>query len=271
MIKSILKMYGRGAKGFFENRSQPRIDSGINKKVIGQSVENRNIEACLIGEGPEKIIYFSAIHGNEVGSAKLMILWANYLNKNLSLIPHNHQMVIIPVLNPDGYQNALGTPDYFKGGKIGRFNANKVDLNRNFPEKWQKNAFWYYGGKETPVNAGKSPVSEPETRALTDFINNNKVKIIWAFHSRDFTIVSGDDDYSVNIAQKYKDMLNKKSKHNYRYIPNDEWHREKYTGHIKLWLDTLNISFVEVEMSSRWSSGWLQHQSALTKTLKSNS
>ena len=55
-------------------------------------------------------------------------------------------MTIIPVLNPDGLYKVAGTAERFTKADIsksqatqiaGRFNANKVDINRNFECKWK--------------------------------------------------------------------------------------------------------------------------------------
>ena len=258
----------RGIKGFFENTNQPKINPTIKKQVIGKSVKKRDIEAYTLGQGQEKIVYFGAIHGNEIGSSKLMIRWANYLKQNLDLVLDKYQIVVIPVLNPDGQNQALKNPEYLKGGKTGRFNSQEVDLNRNFPEKWQKDSYWYFDTGPIPVNAGDFPASEPEVKSFINYIKSNQIKIVWAFHSRDFNIVSGIDPLSIQIAQEYTNMLNKNTKHSYRYIPDNRWQKDRYTGHLKLWLDKLGIPFIEVEMSSRWSSCWQEHQSALIKTLK---
>jgi hypothetical protein len=48
----------------------------------------------------------------------------------------------------------------------GRLNANDVDLNRNWDCRWSQNATW----RDQIVSGGPSPASEPETKALIDFI-----------------------------------------------------------------------------------------------------
>ena len=68
------------------------------------------------------------------------------------VLPANLDLWMIPTLNPDG--DVRNT----------RRNARGVDLNRNFPESWVRQ------GAGTAHFSGPSPASEPETRALRDFI-----------------------------------------------------------------------------------------------------
>ena len=68
---------------------------------------------------PKKILVFSLIHGDETGAGSVGRYWM----ERLELISPRNTWRVIPVLNPDGVK--LKT----------RTNANKVDLNRNFPTK----------------------------------------------------------------------------------------------------------------------------------------
>lgn len=78
--------------------------------------------------------------------------WVKYLSKN---IPEDITAYIIPCLNRDGYEQAQKYPDYLVGGKIGKTNANHVDLNRNFPTSgWKTKSKIFIAGKYESVSAG---------------------------------------------------------------------------------------------------------------------
>jgi protein MpaA len=69
---------------------------------------------------------------------------------------------IVPVLNPDGWR--AGT----------RGNAHGVDLNRNFPWRWQSLAGTFFSGQR--------PLSEPESRIAYRLIRRVRPRISVWFH-----------------------------------------------------------------------------------------
>lgn len=128
--------------------------------VLGHSRQGRPIELISFGDGPEVVLVFGAIHGNEPESARL----TTALLAELRRTPEScagRTVAVIPVANPDGL--AAGT----------RYNAAGVDLNRNFPARnWRR-------GKRY----GTQPASEPETQALLAAIARLQPVRIVAVHS----------------------------------------------------------------------------------------
>lgn len=107
--------------------------------TIGYSVENRLILSLKIydnaTENAPKFFYSSTIHGDELTGAVALLRLADYLLKNyqtnneIQELISNMQIYICPIANPDGV---------YAGGNNNvsnatRYNANYVDLNRNFP------------------------------------------------------------------------------------------------------------------------------------------
>ena len=107
--------------------------------TIGYSVENRLILSLKIydnaTENAPKFFYSSTIHGDELTGAVVLLRLADYLLKNhqtnnqIQNLISNMQIYICPIANPDGV---------YAGGNNNvsnatRYNANYVDLNRNFP------------------------------------------------------------------------------------------------------------------------------------------
>ena len=130
----------------------------MERTTIGTSVQGRPIEAVRLGNGPRWFVVLAAIHGghecNTNGLAEGMI---NRLAAVQTLLPANTTLFVLPLVNPDGC--ALNT----------RYNANGVDLNRNWEaSSWTADA-------EGPAgviagSGGTAPFSEPETAALQSWL-----------------------------------------------------------------------------------------------------
>lgn len=109
----------------------------------------------------KKILVFSLIHGDETPAGTVGRYWMERLE---GIDPRNSWRVV-PVLNPDGVKYKTRT------------NANKIDINRNFPTKdWDSGALdaWRKSTKSNPRRfPGSEGGSEPETKCamwhLDDF------------------------------------------------------------------------------------------------------
>jgi len=155
--------------------------------VIGSSVDGRDIVAYHFGTGEEELLFVAGMHGGyEWNTTLLAYDLIDYFNNNPTMIPENVSITIIPTLNPDGLYEVVGTSERFTVNDVpsdanatipGRFNANKVDLNRNFDCDWQPTGTW----QSNPVSGGSAVFSEPESKAIRDYINGNKptAAIVW--------------------------------------------------------------------------------------------
>jgi len=122
---------------------------------IGNSVEGRPILATRYGLGPNSIILAGAIHGFEKNTARLVEELQIGLDGQ---VPDGWRIYLIPILNPDGYAN--GT----------RWNANFVDLNRNWDTpNWSRDTC-YDQAQLIPGGGGTQPFSEPETIAFSTWL-----------------------------------------------------------------------------------------------------
>ena len=86
--------------------------------VLGHSVRQQPIYHIKVGHGPIKVLMWSQMHGNESTTTKALFDMCNHFINDHTLID-GLTLSIIPMLNPDG------------SNKYTRFNANKVDLNRD--------------------------------------------------------------------------------------------------------------------------------------------
>ena len=133
---------------------------------IGTSVEGMELWVIEITDNPgqhepgePEFKYIGNMHGNEVTGRETLLLLARYLCENYGKVPSVTSLVdttrihIMPTMNPDGYKLA-------HEGDIssvrGRANANGVDLNRDFPDRF---------GKGMPLQA-------PETQAVIKWLKS---------------------------------------------------------------------------------------------------
>lgn len=119
----------------------------------------------------KKVLVFSLIHGDETPAGSVGRFWLERMQK---FSPRNSWR-IIPVLNPDGVK--LKT----------RTNANKVDLNRNFPTKdWDELALHYWKTKTSANNRrfpGEKSASEPELKCALAHIEDYQPDFVVSIHT----------------------------------------------------------------------------------------
>jgi len=101
----------------------------------GRSVQNRELWVLKISDHPAseedepEFHYISTIHGNEPVGTEMLVYLSRHLidqygvDAAITGLVDETEIYILPMLNPDG--NALGS----------RYNANGVDLNRDFPDR----------------------------------------------------------------------------------------------------------------------------------------
>jgi protein MpaA len=152
----------------------------IESRVFGTSVQGRPLEAFRMGDPKGvTVAVIGVIHGNE--EAGLLI--TDELVK--MQIPKGVNLWVIPSINPDG--TALDR----------RGNANRVDLNRNFPHGWARigqPGYWQY--------AGPSRASEPETKAIIAFFREIKPALGLWYH-QDLNIISPGVGFEGEIRARY--------------------------------------------------------------------
>ena len=135
---------------------------------LGLSVQGRTLWALKITDNPDiqedepEIRICGLHHGNEIMSAELPLLLAQYLTQNYGTNPtitnlvDNREIWIIPMVNPDGRE------------ANSRYNTNGVDLNRDYGYMW---------GWRSP-----GPFSQPETRVMRDNAVANNFVLSLSFH-----------------------------------------------------------------------------------------
>jgi hypothetical protein len=265
-IKTKLALIKSAVFGIWHNFSEPEEEiSDLVKKIkIGSSRQGREIFAYQLGTGQTKIALVSAIHGNEVGTTKLarkIINWLSTTEKDFK----NFSFYIIPCLNPDGFQLARSCPQYWRGGRAGRFNAQQVDLNRNFKTtSWQGSSIWSSGqnySQKDEVFCGSSAGSEPEVAGLSDLMVKENIKLLFSFHNVGRDVMPSSDDLAIKLAKIYCQQTD------FTFVSREDWQKLAQTGTARQWCEENSVSYVEVECPYRWGSDWPRQKKAISACL----
>ncbi len=197
-----------------------QYDTILKYVTIGKSHDNRDIILLKLGVGQKHIICCGGVHARETINSIVLLriaeyyaeLYVNYKQQKKDLIlrlygtdqhlkEEYEQMLygaciyellqtftilIVPLLNPDGYMIALKGFEAIRNDALRRqceelqqssadwkANARGVDINRNFPCQLWHQKF-----------EGDHPASENETKALMQVFHDHKAKGFLDFHSR---------------------------------------------------------------------------------------
>ncbi len=238
-----------------------------NVKIIGTSIEGRPIETYSYGNGTSTLLFVGGIHGGyEWNSTLLAYEFIDNLESKSVKVPDNLRVVVIPTLNPDGLYSVIKKVGRFTTEEIptnnahetgqGRFNANEVDLNRNFDCKWKPESTW----RGKIVKAGSSVFSEPEAIALRDFVLETNPKAVVFWHSQANTVYASECENGVleetlTIMDAYAKSAGYRSVSTFDAYP--------VTGDAEGWLASINIPAITVELKTRTSSEWEQNRKGI--------
>ncbi len=205
---------------------------------IGETEWGLPIKAYRFGSGPMPVLLVGGIHGGyEQNTVQLMDELGAYFHEHPEAIAPNISLYIVPVANPDG----LVTGPTFAG----RFNANGVDLNRNWGCAWLPEA---YAGQRR-VDPGSAPFSEPETQALRDFILTlQPVMVVW-YHSAADGIFPGECDGDDHGSADMAEVLSRAT----GYPTGEAFHVQRYevTGTASDWVVGQGIPAAALELTTR--------------------
>lgn len=188
----------------------------IKRAVIGESVMGKPLPELVIGKGNKKIHMNGSFHANEwLTSSLLMTFIGDYVRELtstqvLSGVPlpslyESTTLSLVPMVNPDGVNlviNGLPKEEPYRtmvdginkgSDQFNRWKANirGVDLNNQYPAKWEIEAE-RKPKKPSPRNyPGKEPLTEPEAIAIADLSRRKKFDRALAFHSQGEVIYWG--------------------------------------------------------------------------------
>ena len=218
------------------------LASDQEPEIIGSSVKGLPLEVYTFGSGEHERMIVAGIHGgdewNTVTLANQLIV---YINQYPDVISDDVTLYILRNINPDGEARTHN--------KHGRLNSNGVDLNRNFPANWQ--ADWDRAGcwNYLPTSSGSEAGSEPETRALMDFIGSHSIEALISYHSAALGIFPGGepwDEDSVRFAEAIAGVSS------YPFPPIDTGC--VYTGTLADYAVSRGITAVDLELTNHFDT-----------------
>ncbi len=164
----------------------PMVTEAYGRSVLGKEITLHRTEDFHAGT-----LIIAGIHGDERATVALA---EAFVERHLYTGHAGDNVAVIPIANPDSYQHNS------------RYNANGVDINRNFETEWSP---------ESEEPSGPSPYSEPETRALRDLILRTRparvVTLHWALGELD-----ADGIQSTPLAEAMWNALTPEEKAPYR-------------------------------------------------------
>ncbi|KXK00404.1 MAG: Gamma-D-glutamyl-L-diamino acid endopeptidase 1 [Parcubacteria bacterium OLB19] len=242
-----------------------------SESVIGKSIQGNEIKAFHFGNGTKELLFIGGIHGGYSWNTALVGFEAiDWFKKNNSIIPKDVKVTVIPILNPDGLKKVTGTTEKFTASQVnqsstvqteGRFNANGVDLNRNFACEWQATGMW----QDKEVSGGKEAFSEPEAQAIKNYVTKNKPLAIVTWYSAEGSVYTSDCQKGIlPETQTLTDLYAKAS----GYKSEKNFDHYALTGDMVNWFASQNIPAISVLLTTHDQTEWNKNQAGIEAILK---
>ena len=170
-----------------------RYPNYIKLESIGKTWEERDINLITISKDVKTahtrpaLFFTGTIHAREWVGHELAIDFTKYVLENYESDPTLQSYLeyatiyMVPCANPDGYEYSRNHFSFWrKNRRVNADGSHGVDLNRNFPIGYVKSTM-----TTSNVYGGPEPFSEPETRALRDFVEvHPNISIALDYHSQ---------------------------------------------------------------------------------------
>jgi murein tripeptide amidase MpaA len=243
----------------------------MTQTTLGTSVEGAPITAYHYGNGPTEILFVGGMHGGYSWNTALVAYeLMDYLEATPTIVPQNVTVTVIPVLNPDGLKKVTGTTERFTFSDVdttesvrvsGRFNANDVDLNRNFDCDWQANATW----QNRAVSGGTEAFSEPEARALKQYVETRQptASVVW------YSAVGGvfASNCRNGVLPETRTLTNLYADAS-GYQSYEEFDFYEITGDAVNWLAKNNIPAISVLLTTHTDTEWTRNKAGIDALLQ---
>ncbi|WP_226656938.1 M14 family metallopeptidase [Pseudalkalibacillus hwajinpoensis] len=188
----------------------------IKQGLIGETVMGKPIPELVVGTGTKKVHMNGSFHANEWLTTTLIMKFVDDYARELTssqqlsgvylpTLYESTSLSLVPMVNPDGVDlviNGLPQEEPYRSlaneinngsDQFSRWKANirGVDLNNQYPAKWDIEAE-RKPTKPSPRNyPGKAPLTEPEAIAIADLTTRKNFDRALAFHSQGEVIFWG--------------------------------------------------------------------------------
>jgi len=161
---------------------------------LGKSVEGRELWALKISGGAPGggnkpvLILLGGHHAREWISVDVPFLIAKHLLEHynndtlVTRLVNSEEIWVVPMVNPDGHQYTVTTERLWRKNRRNNGDGTYgVDLNRNYGYQWGGPGS--SGDTFSEIYRGPAAFSEPETRAVRDFLQAHRPTSLISYHS----------------------------------------------------------------------------------------
>lgn len=256
---------------------------GLTKLIsIGKSLEGRDIWALKISDNADideveepSLLFNSMHHAREIMTPEMGLdiieyLLDNYDNNNtVKEWVNENQIWVIPMFNVDGNNKMWNDDSFWRKNTRGGYG---VDLNRNYPQGWNS-CNGSSGSQSSQTYRGPKPASEPETRAMMDFIAEYRPVFDISYHSYSELVIypygcKGERAQTYDVVEK----IGKKIADLIDYEPGTAWELlyNADGGDIDWMYAAYQVIPYVIELNSRWQGFHPRYKKWRDKTVERN-
>jgi hypothetical protein len=217
------------------NTRMARADVALPWTPIGFSQAGQPLVLRHFGDAKNRILILGGQHGGpEANTIELVDLLTEHFVGNPGEVPKTIGLDILAITNPDG--TTAGIRQYLSG----------VDPNRNWggPD-WSSDAYDSNGVFKRGLG-GPEPFSEQETRALADWMLQNRPIMTVNYHSAGNFMFGSRDGAAAELTDAYSDASG------YRVPTPGGGSPLSYraSGSLNVWARTMGLSTLFIELST---------------------
>jgi len=257
---------------------------------IGKSLEGRELAGIRLSSSKRQdslptAIFMGCHHAREHLSVEVPLKLAEYLasqygsDKRVTELLDSREVLIVPMINPDGAEYDISSGSYKYWRKNRRKNSDGtygVDLNRNYGTG--------FGGSgsssstSSDIYHGPEAFSEPETQAVRDWVRSRKkTTVLLSFHTFSELVLwpfgHTNDQVPSQTDQLVFETMGKKMASWNKYTPEKSSDLYLAAGDTTDWAyDELKIFAFTFELTpdSMFAGGFYTGASAIEPTFKAN-